>query len=76
MRLPHKKAVAMYTTQGYGQNISSVLAAVVPVVVCKICKCGNILCRSKAVKMQLEASGADFPNEALIGGLSNCTGLG
>ena len=63
----------MYTTQGYGQNISSVFIGIFLVVVCEMAAWRYC----HAVKMPLfMASGADFPHEALIGGVSNREGLG
>jgi len=63
----------MYTTQGYGQNISSVFIGIFLVVVCEM----GAWRYSHAVKMPLfMASGADFPHEALIGGVSKQSGLG
>jgi hypothetical protein len=64
----------MYTTQGYGQNISSVFTVIfLAGVVCELWAWQH----RHAVKMPLcIASGADFPHEALIGGISNQEGLG
>jgi hypothetical protein len=67
MELPREKAFTMYTTQGYGQNISSVFTGVFLGDCVQDVSVAISPCSQNATLM---ASGAHFPRKALIGGVS------